>query len=184
MNWFKAFWKRLTETATGSVGVDWDDPLQSFTPRARKVVELAQKQAVRLNHHFTSTEHLLISLIEIGQGVAFNLLNKFGLDLEAIRQEVERRVGYGDDNEPVHITPPTPRLKKVFDLAKKEADGLHHTYIGTEHLLLGLLREHDGVAAHILTHFKVDLNRTRLEILRELDPNFTPGDDAQGGRAE
>src|SRR5712675_1385603 len=131
--------------------------MNNFTPRAQQVLALARKEADRFNHNYVGTEHLLLGLIKLGQGVAVNVLQKMGLDLETVRMEVY-----------------TPRVKKVLALAGKEAHALHHSYVGTEHLLLGLLREGEGVAARVLRSLEVDPVRTRNEILKELDPNFAP----------
>ncbi len=147
--------------------------MSNFTPRAQQVLALARKEADRFNHNFLGTEHLLLGLIKLGQGVAVNVLQKMGLDLETVRMEVEKQVGTGPDQKMIGNIPYTPRVKKVLDLAKREARNLNHTYIGTEHILLGLLREGDGVAARILRSLDVDIEQTRQEILRELDPNFT-----------
>jgi ATP-dependent Clp protease ATP-binding subunit ClpC len=177
MNWFTTFWNKLKQAANESANAAaFDDTFLNFTPRSQAVVGLAQQQARHCNHHFIGTEHLLLGLIEIGQGVAFNVLKRSGLDFEAVRQEIRKQASVPSETEPVHHTPQTPRLEKVFRIARKEADALHHTYVGTEHLLLGLIREHDGVAARVLRQFNVDLNRTRQEILRELDPNFLADD--------
>jgi ATP-dependent Clp protease ATP-binding subunit ClpC len=150
-----------------------DEAMSNFTPRAQQVLALARKEADRFNHNFLGTEHLLLGLIKLGQGVAVNVLQKMGLDLETVRMEVEKRVGTGPDQKMIGNIPYTPRVKKVLDLAKREAKNLNHTYIGTEHILLGLLREGDGVAAQILRSLDVDIEQTRQEILKELDPNFT-----------
>jgi len=137
-----------------------------------QVLALAREEANRLHHNFLGTEHLLLGLIKLGQGVAVNVLAKLGLDLETVRREVEKQVGTGPDQKMIGSTPYTARVKKVIALAQKEARALHHAYVGTEHLLLGLLREGDGVTAKVLRALEVDLERTRTEILRELDPNF------------
>ena len=150
-----------------------DEAMSNFTPRAQQVLALARKEADRFNHNFLGTEHLLLGLIKLGQGVAVNVLQKMGLDLETVRMEVEKQVGTGPDQKMIGNIPYTPRVKKVLDLAKREAKNLNHTYIGTEHILLGLLREGDGVAARILRNLDVDIEQTRQEILKELDPNFT-----------
>ena len=159
--------------------------MSNFTPRAQQVLALARKEADRLNHNFLGTEHLLLGLIKLGQGVAVNVLQKMGLDLETVRMEVEKQVGTGPDQKMIGNIPYTPRVKKVIALAQKEAKNLNHTYVGTEHLLLGLLREGDGVAAKVLRALDVDIEQCRQEILKELDPNFTgqPGEEAHPGEA-
>jgi ATP-dependent Clp protease ATP-binding subunit ClpC len=148
--------------------------MNNFTPRAQQVLALARKEADRFNHNYVGTEHLLLGLIKLGQGVAVNVLQKMGLDLETVRQEVEKLVGSGPENKMSGNIPYTPRVKKVLALAGKEAKALQHSYVGTEHILLGLLREGEGVAAQVLKKLEIDLDRTRNEVLKELDPNFNP----------
>ena len=154
--------------------------MNNFTPRAQQVLALSRKEADRFNHNYVGTEHLLLGLIKLGQGVAVNVLQKMGLDLETVRQEVEKQVGSGQENKMSGNIPYTPRVKKVLALAGKEAKALQHSYVGTEHILLGLLREGEGVAAQVLKNLEVDLDRTRNEVLRELDPNFTPSEEEDG----
>ena len=140
--------------------------MNNFTPRAQQVLALARKEADRFNHNYVGTEHLLLGLIKLGQGVAVNVLQKMGLDLETVRMEVEKQVGSGPETKMVGNIPYTPRVKKVLALAGKEAKALNHSYVGTEHILLGLLREGEGVAARVLKSLEVDIERTRNEILR------------------
>ena len=146
--------------------------MSNFTPRAQQVLALARKEADRFNHNFVGTEHLLLGLIKLGQGVAVNVLQKMGLDLETVRQEVEKLSNAGPDQKQVGNIPYTPRVKKVLALASKEAKALNHTYVGTEHILLGLLREGDGVAAKVLKGLDIDIELVRQEILKELNPDF------------
>lgn len=160
-----------------------DESMNNFTPRAQQVLALARKEADRFNHSFVGTEHLLLGLINLGQGVAVNVLQKMGLDLETVRLEVEKQVGTGPDQKLAGNIPYTPRVKKVLELSKKEAKALHHTYVGTEHILLGLLREGEGVAARVLRNLDIDIDQCRQEILHELDPNFE-GDDEVAGMEE
>ncbi|MGC1321089.1 MAG: ATP-dependent Clp protease ATP-binding subunit [Candidatus Udaeobacter sp.] len=155
--------------------------MNNFTPRAQQVLALARKEADRFNHNYVGTEHLLLGLIKLGQGVAVNVLQKMGLDLETVRMEVEKQVGSGPETKMVGNVPYTPRVKKVLALAGKEAKALNHSYVGTEHILLGLLREGEGVAARVLKTLELDIERTRNEILKELDPNFTPSEAEQEG---
>ncbi len=157
--------------------------MNNFTPRAQQVLALARKEADRFNHNFVGTEHLLLGLIKLGQGVAVNVLQKMGLDLETVRMEVEKQVGTGPDQKMIGNIPYTPRVKKVLALAAKEAKALNHTYVGTEHILLGLLREGDGVAAKVLKNLEVDIELTRQEILKELDPNFAAQEEQVAGEA-
>jgi ATP-dependent Clp protease ATP-binding subunit ClpC len=149
-----------------------DESMNNFTPRAQQVLALARKEADRFNHNFVGTEHLLLGLIKLGQGVAVNVLQKMGLDLDTVRQEVEKEVRGGNEQKVSGNIPYTPRVKKVLSLAAKEAKALTHTYVGTEHILLGLLREGDGVAAKVLKNLEVDIEQCRQEILKELDPQF------------
>ncbi|PHX93571.1 MAG: NDP-hexose 4-ketoreductase, partial [Pedosphaera sp.] len=161
------------------------DEMSNFTPRAQQVLALARKEADRFNHNFVGTEHLLLGLIKLGQGVAVNVLQKMGLDLETVRQEVEKQSKAGPDQKQVGNIPYTPRVKKVLALASKEAKALNHTYVGTEHILLGLLREGDGVAAKVLKELDIDIEAVRQEILKELDPNFqNQGEETAGGEGE
>jgi ATP-dependent Clp protease ATP-binding subunit ClpC len=155
-----------------------EESMSNFTPRAQQVLALARKEADRLNHNFLGTEHLLLGLIKLGQGVAVNVLQSMGIDLETVRLEVEKQVGSGPDQKMIGNIPYTPRVKKVIALAQKEAKNLNHTYVGTEHLLLGLLREGDGVAAKVLRALDVDIEEARQRVLKELDPNFAA---QQGG---
>src|SRR2546425_2586854 len=153
-----------------------DQTMNNFTPRAQQALALARNEAERMNHHFVGTEHLLLGLIGLGQGVAVNVLGKMGLDLKTVRAEVEKQVGPGPFPGTSGNIPYTPRVKKVLALAAKECTALHHKYLGTEHILLGLLREGDGVAARVLKNLGVELEPTRHEILKELDPNFNGSD--------
>jgi ATP-dependent Clp protease ATP-binding subunit ClpC len=148
--------------------------MNNFTPRAQQVLALARKEADRFNHNYVGTEHILLGLIKLGQGVAVSVLQNMGLDLDTVRIEVEKQVGSGPENKISGNIPYTPRVKKVLSLSNKEAQQLDHSYVGTEHLLLGLLREGEGVAARVLTSLEVDINQTRQEILAEIDPNFSP----------
>jgi ATP-dependent Clp protease ATP-binding subunit ClpC len=160
------------------------EPMNNFTPRAQQVLALARKEADRFHHNYVGTEHLLLGLIKLGQGVAVSVLQKMGLDLETVRGEVEKQVGIGQESKtPVGSIPYTPRVKKVLALAGKEAKALNHSYVGTEHILLGLLREGEGVAARVLKTLEVDIERTRNEILRELDPQFSSGQGSETGSA-
>jgi ATP-dependent Clp protease ATP-binding subunit ClpC len=158
--------------------------MSNFTPRAQQVLALAKKEAERLNHNYVGTEHLLLGLIKLGQGVAANVLQKMGLDLETVRMEVEKQVPPSNTSGETQLgtnTPQTPRVKKVIALATREAKSLNHGYVGTEHILLGLLREGEGVAAKVMKSLGVDIERVRNEILKELDPNYQPSEMSGGG---
>jgi ATP-dependent Clp protease ATP-binding subunit ClpC len=152
--------------------------MNNFTPRAQQVLALARKEADRFSHNYVGTEHVLLGLIKLGQGVAVNVLERLGLDLDRVRMEVEKEVGTGSAGQSGGNIPYTPRVKKVLAFADKEAKALNHSYVGTEHILLGLLREGDGVAARVLQHLEVDIQTAREEILKEIDPNFVPSDQA------
>ncbi len=140
---------------------------------------MAKKEADRFNRGYVGTEHLLLGLIALGQGVAVNVLNKMGINLEMVRLEVEKAVGVGPETKTAGNLPFTPRVKKVLALAGSEARALNHSYIGTEHVLLGLLREGEGVASRVLRNLNVDLEKSRIEIMKELDPNFEPDADPE-----
>ena len=172
MSWFNFRTARMTPPAGSAPFIE--EIMHNFTPRAQQVLALARKEADALNHNFVGTEHLLLGLIRLGQGVAVTVLQKFGLDLETVRLEVTKQVGQGPEPKMIGNIPYTPRVKKVLALAQKEAKALNHTYVGTEHILLGLLQEGDGVAAHVLKSLDVDVEQTRQEVLKELDPNLRP----------
>ena len=149
--------------------------MNNFTPRAQQVLALSRKEADRFHHNYVGTEHLLLALVRLGQGTAVKVLTKLGLDLETVRKEVEKQMGESPERPHPGNIPYTPRVKKVLALAGKEAKQLNHFYVGTEHILLGLLREGDGVSARVLRSLNVDIERTRIEILQELDPDGTSG---------
>jgi len=171
-------------TSSGHKGTESDEGMSNFTPRAQEVLSLARKEADRLNHNFVCAEHLLLGLTKLGQGVAVNVLQKMGLDLETVRLEVEKQVSTGPDQKQVGDIPYTPRVKKVLKLASEEAKQLQHTYVGTEHILIGLLREGEGVAARVLKNLGIVTDQTRQEILKELDPNFAVGEDEMDEEGE
>ena len=152
--------------------------LKNFTPRAKHVLALAQKESERLNHDYVGTEHLLLGLISLGEGVAVSVLRSMGLDLNTLRFEVERQFGTGGQTKQDGPAPLTGRLKNIIMMSANEAKSMNYNYIGTEHLLLALLREGKSAAAQILRSLKVDAERVREEVIRALDPNFIPGEDA------
>ena len=149
-----------------------EEKVREFTPYASQALTLAREEADRLNHDFVGTEHLLLGLIKLGQGVAVNVFRVMSIDLEVVRMEVEKQVGIGPDQKTIGDVPYTPRVKKVLALAAKQANTLNCTCVGTEHLLLGLLYEGEGIAARILKNFGVDIERVRQEVLKELNPNL------------
>src|SRR5881409_3058538 len=140
---------------------------ERFTDRARRVVVLAQEEARMLNHNYIGTEHILLGLIHEGEGVAAKALESLGISLEGVRQQVEEIIGQGQQAPSGHI-PLTPRAKKVLELSLREALQLGHNYIGTEHILLGLIREGEGVAAQVLVKLGADLNRVRQQVIQLL----------------
>jgi ATP-dependent Clp protease ATP-binding subunit ClpC len=140
---------------------------ERFTDRARRVVVLAQEEARMLNHNYLGTEHILLGLIGEGEGVAAKALESLGISLETVRQQVVKIIGRGQQAPPGHI-PFTPRAKKVMGLASREALHLGHNYVGTEHILLGLIREGEGVAAQVLVKLGADLNRVRQQVIQLL----------------
>ena len=141
---------------------------ERFTDRARRAVVLAQEEARMLNHNYIGTEHILLGLIHEGEGVAAKALESLNISLEAVRQQVEEIIGQGQAAPTGHI-PFTPRAKKVLELSLREALQLGHNYIGTEHILLGLLREGEGLAAKVLTDEGFDLTDLRRWTLAALD---------------
>jgi len=198
MNWFKSFWKALntpqarglseakatasqspgSSTAPAYESFNSGESARNFTPRAQQVLALARKEADRFHHNFVGTEHLLLGLISLGQGTAVAVLGRMGLNLQTVRLEVEKQIGAGPDEKVFGYIPYTPRVKKVLALAAKEAKALNHTYVGTEHILLGLLREGDSVAARVLANLGVNTELTRQHVLKELNPNFSPTPDS------
>jgi predicted ArsR family transcriptional regulator len=140
---------------------------ERFTDRARRVVVLAQEEARRLDHDYIGTEHILLGLISEGEGVAARALKSLGISLDAVRQQVEEIIGRGQQEPPGHI-PFTPRAKKVLELSLRESQQFGHNYIGTEHILLGLIREGNGVAAQVLVKLGADLKRVRQQVIQLL----------------
>ncbi|MES2274332.1 MAG: ATP-dependent Clp protease ATP-binding subunit [Chlamydiota bacterium] len=140
-----------------------------FTNRAKQVIKLAKKEAQRLNHNYLGTEHVLLGLLKLGQGIAVNVLRNMNLDYDAIRAEVERIVGFGPEIQVYGDPALTGKVKKVFEFANEEAANLNHNYVGTEHLLLALLRQTDGVAAQVLENLNINLKEVRKEVLKELE---------------
>ncbi|HSW86656.1 MAG TPA: ATP-dependent Clp protease ATP-binding subunit [Rhabdochlamydiaceae bacterium] len=140
-----------------------------FTNRAKQVIKLAKKEAQRLNHNYLGTEHVLLGLLKLGQGIAVNVLRNLNLDYDTVRAEVERLVGYGPEIQVYGDPALTGKVKKVFEYANEEAASLNHNYVGTEHLLLALLRQTDGVAAQVLENLNINLKDVRKEVLKELE---------------
>jgi ATP-dependent Clp protease ATP-binding subunit ClpC len=145
---------------------------ERFTDRARRVVVLAQEEARMLNHSYIGTEHILLGLVHEGEGVAAKALQGLGISLEGVREQVEEIIGHGAHAPTAHV-PFTPRAKKVLELSLREALQLGHNYIGTEHILLGLIREGEGVAAQVLQKLRADLNRVRQQVLQLLSGHQT-----------
>ena len=141
---------------------------ERFTDRARKVMQLANQEAQRFNHEYIGTEHILLGLIKEGSGVAANVLKNLDVDLRKIRLEVEKLVQSGPDMVTMGKLPQTPRAKKVIEYSMEEARNLNHNYVGTEHILLGLLHEQEGVAAQVLMNLGLKLEEVREEVLNLL----------------
>src|SRR3984957_3249647 len=159
---------------------DW--PMyERFTDRARKVMQLANQEAQRFNHEYIGTEHILLGLVKEGTGVAANVLKNLDIDLRKIRLEVEKIVQAGPDMVTMGKLPQTPRAKKVIEYSIEEARQLNHNYVGTEHLLLGLLREQEGVAAQVLMNLGLKLEDVREEVLNLLGHNMESSESGSGG---
>src|SRR5215471_7002134 len=153
---------------------------EKFTDRARRVIVLAQEEARLLSHNFIGTEHLLLGLVHEGEGIAAQALEALGINMEAVREQVEEIVGHGEGQSAGHI-PFTPRAKKVLELSLREALQLGHNYIGTEHILLGLIREGEGVAAQVLVRLGLDLDRVRQQVIQLA--GGPSGDEPEGASA-
>src|SRR5271168_3678563 len=154
---------------------------ERFTDRARKVMQLANQEAQRFNHEYVGTEHVLLGLIKEGSGVAANVLRNLDVDLRKIRNEVEKIVQAGPEMVTMGKLPQTPRAKKVIEYAIEEARNLNHNYVGTEHLLLGLLREQEGVAAQVLMNLNLKLEEVREEVLNLLGHGMDAGGESERG---
>src|SRR4051795_10122127 len=157
---------------------------ERFTDRARKVMQLANQEAQRFNHEYVGTEHVLLGLIKEGSGVAANVLRNLDVDLRKIRNEVEKIVQAGPDMVTMGKLPQTPRAKKVIEYAIEEARNLNHNYVGTEHLLLGLLREQEGVAAQVLMNLNLKLDEVREEVLNLLGHGMDAGGEGERAAAK
>ena len=160
---------------------------ERFTDRARKVMQLANQEAQRFNHEYIGTEHILLGLVKEGSGVAANVLKNLDIDLRKVRTEVEKLVQAGPEMVTIGKLPQTPRAKKVIDYSIEEARNLNHNYVGTEHLLLGLLREQEGVAAQVLMNLGLKLEDVREEVLNLLGHNSMPTEESgreSGGPGE
>src|SRR6516162_184809 len=147
---------------------------ERFTDRARKVMQLANQEAVRFNHEYIGTEHILLGLIKEGSGVAANVLKNFNISLLKIRQEVDKIVQAGPDMVTMGKLPQTPRAKMVIGYAIEEARNLNHNYVGTEHMLLGLLRDEETAACQVLMYLGLTLANVRKQTLNLLGENSTP----------
>src|SRR5246127_2357860 len=157
---------------------------ERFTDRARKVMQLANQEAQRFNHEYVGTEHVLLGLIKEGSGVAANVLRNLDVDLRKIRNEVEKIVQAGPEMVTMGKLPQTPRAKKVIEYAIEEARNLNHNYVGTEHLLLGLLREQEGVAAQVLLNLNLKLDEVREEVLNLLGHGMDAGGEGERAAAK
>src|SRR5437870_13632574 len=157
------------------------DMIERFTDRARKVMALANQEAQRFNHEYIGTEHILLGLVKEGSGVGANVLKNLDVDLRKVRLEVEKLVKSGPEMVTMGKLPQTPRAKRVIEYAIEEARNLNHNYVGTEHLLLGLLREQDGVAAQVLMNLGLKLEDVREEVLTLLGHNMESSEGGSGG---
>ncbi|HMP80317.1 MAG TPA: Clp protease N-terminal domain-containing protein, partial [Pirellulaceae bacterium] len=157
---------------------------ERFTDRARKVMQLANQEAQRFNHEYIGTEHMLLGLVKEGTGVAANVLKNLDVDLRKIRLEVEKLVQSGPEMITMGRLPQTPRAKKVIEYSMEEARNLNHNFVGTEHLLLGLLREHEGVAAQVLMNLGLKLEEVREEVLNLLGNGLEGGEASERGNRE
>src|SRR5215207_4796430 len=155
---------------------------ERFTDRARKVMQLANQEAQRFNHEYIGTEHILLGLVKEGSGVAANVLKNLDVDLRKIRLEVEKLVQSGPEMVTMGKLPQTPRAKKVIEYSMEEARNLNHNYVGTEHILLGLLREQEGVAAQVLMNLGLKLEEVREEVLNLLGHGIEGEGTERGGR--
>ena len=156
---------------------------ERFTDRARRVVVLAQEEARELGHNYIGTEHILLGLLREPEGAAAQALEALGIGLDAVRQQVRQIIGQGEGTTlPSHI-PFTPRAKKVLELSLREALQLGHNYIGTEHILLGLIREGEGVAAQVLVKLGADLNRVRQQVIMTLHASEAEAGTGPAGRS-
>jgi len=150
------------------------DAMKNFTPRAKHVLVLAQKEAERFNHDYVGTEHLLLGLIVLGEGVAVSVLKSMDLNLDQLRLEMEKLCGVGGPTKQAGLVPFTSRLKRVLILAAKEAKDMNYNFIGTEHLLLALMREGESAASKIMANMKIDINEVRRQVIRALDSDYLP----------
>ena len=157
---------------------------ERFTDRARKVMQLANQEAQRFNHEYIGTEHILLGLVKEGSGVAANVLKNLDVDLRKIRLEVEKLVQSGPEMVTIGKLPQTPRAKKVIEYSMEEARNLNHNYVGTEHILLGLLREQEGVAAQVLMNLGLKLDDVREEVLNLLGHGMESGEGGERGGRE
>ncbi len=160
---------------TNDSDASFENEMQKLTARAKQVLVLSQKEAQRFNHDYVGTEHLLLGLLRLGQGVAVSVLKSMGLNIDSLRIEVEKSSGTGGGTQQQGAPPFTQQFKKVLILSAKEAKAMNYNFIGTEHLLLGLMREGESVAARILRNMNIDLDKVRQEVIKALDPNYLPG---------
>ena len=148
--------------------------LGNFTPRAKRILLLAKQEAERLNHDHIGSEHLLLGLLALDEGVAIDALRSLGLNLGKLRLEVEKTCGFGGATRTQGVLPVTPRLRRIFELATREAQSLNYNFVGSEHLLLALLREGEGRAARVLKNLNVTPEEVRRAVVRNLDSDFLP----------
>ena len=157
---------------------------ERFTDRARKVMALANQEALRYNHEYIGTEHMLLGLVKEDGGVGANVLKNFGVDLRKVQLEVEKLIRNGPDKVKVDRLPQTPRAKKAVEYAIEEARNLHHDYVGTGHLLLGMIRGNEGVAAKVLTNLGLKLEQAREEVVKQIKADEGKTEDDAVKKAE
>jgi ATP-dependent Clp protease ATP-binding subunit ClpC len=170
MRWLKTLLKAAAAEARENLNPGGPG-ISNLTPKAEQVLAFARKEADRLKHGFVGTEHILLGMLALGQGTAVEVLTSVGIDVETVRDKIETFVGVGTERARGGRVPYTPRVKRALALAAKEAQTLKNAYVGTEHLLLGLMGEGDGVAARVLRQLGVDLQMLRREVFRRIDPN-------------
>jgi len=170
MNWFKELRKALTPLPREER--EFNERCNKLTPRAYRALRFAQHEPARLRHDSVGSEHILLGLIRLGSGVAANVLEKANCDLKAVRSFIEKQIGQGTEQKAAESIALNQDAKRIIEVASQEARAMDHRYIGTEHLLLGVLREGDGVVGNVLKGLGVNLETTRDQILKELEPCF------------
>ena len=174
MNWLTSFLKRRRESPEKGEEIPVES-ISNFTPRAREALSFAKSEAARFNHDSIDIDHLFLGVMKLGRGIAFNVLQRMEVQPETVRVEVEKQIGSASGQGTQGPAPFTPRAKKALILAQKEAKALNHNYIGTEHILLGLMLEGDSVTGRVLNSLGINVKAMRTEILKEFDPKSLSG---------